>query len=152
MAEAELEKASQISRARILEFEKRLSQVAGAIFGDSTQLPLKHSFAKGIYVREIFIPKGTFIVSKIHKESHPVFLMKGKILVASESGGVEHLEAPLSMISKAGTKRIGYAVEDTVWITVHATTETDLEKIECEVIAKTYDEITSEKGEIECPG
>ena len=31
-------------------------------------------------------------------------------------------------------------MEDTVWITVHVTNETDLEKIEDYVIAKTYDD------------
>ena len=38
--------------------------------------------------------------------------------------------------SKAGTKRAGLAHEDTVWITIHATKETDLKKIEANEIVE----------------
>jgi hypothetical protein len=130
----------EVSREKILMFQEELAKLPGAFFGDSDQCPLTHKFASGIYVREIFIPKGTCIVGKIHKHDHPNFLMKGEVLVITEQEGKQHLKAPLSMISKAGTKRIVLALEDTVWITVHATDETDLEKIEEIVIAKSYEE------------
>jgi hypothetical protein len=64
--------------------------------------------------------------------------MSGKVSVLTESGGAETLTGPRSMISPAGTKRVVYAHEDTVWITVHVTEETNLEKIEKEIIAKDY--------------
>lgn len=127
-----------VSRIEILNFESNLSNVPGAVFGDSELMPLKHSFAEGVYVREIFIPKGMALVGKIHRHSHPNFLMSGEVLVVTENKGRQHLKAPLSMISEAGTKRVVYAIEDTTWITVHVTNETDLEKIEDYVIAKTY--------------
>jgi hypothetical protein len=126
-------------RERIGEFENCLAETDGAQFGDV--LPLKHSFSPGIYVREIFIPKGTVLTGKIHRHSHPNFLMSGVVDVVTEDGGLERLTAPLSMISPAGTKRAVYAVEDTVWITVHATDETDLDKIEKEVITQDYKEL-----------
>jgi hypothetical protein len=66
--------------------------------------------------------------------------MKGEVVVVTEERWREHLKAPLSMISSPGTKRAIIALEDTVWITVHVTNETDLEKIEDYVIAKTYDD------------
>lgn len=127
-------------REDILMFEKVMAEVPGAFFGDNESCPLKHSFAPGVYVREIFIPKGTCVVGKIHKHKHPNILLSGEVLVITEFGGREHLKAPLSMISEAGTKRVVYAIEDTTWITIHATCETDLEKIEDFVIAKTYEE------------
>lgn len=127
-----------VSRIEILDFESNLSNIPGAVFGDSELMPLKHSFAEGVYVREIFIPKGMALVGKIHRHSHPNFLMSGEVLVVTENKGRQHLKAPLSMISEAGTKRVVYAIEDTTWITVHVTNETDLEKIEDYVIAKTY--------------
>jgi hypothetical protein len=140
-----VEKGSQDFRSQILELESELSKVEGAVFGDSELCPLKHSFADGIYVREIFIPKGTVLVGKIHRHSHPNFLMKGEVVVVTEDGGREHLQAPKSIISKAGTKRAVYALQDTVWITAHATEETDLKKIEDYVIAPTYAEIETPK-------
>jgi quercetin dioxygenase-like cupin family protein len=112
-------------RAQILELEQALSQHPDAVFGDSDLCPLTHTFADGVYVREIFIPKGTVVVGKIHRFSHPNFLMRGEVIVVTEDGGREHLTAPRAMISPAGTKRAVYALEDTVWITVHVTTETD---------------------------
>jgi hypothetical protein len=136
--------AKKVSREAILAFEDILSHVEGATFGDTENCPLKHSFAEGVYVREIFIPKGTVMTGKIHRHSHPNFLMKGEVVVVTEDGGKEHLKAPLSMISKAGTKRVIYAIEDTVWITVHVTEETDLKKIEDYVIAPTFAELNSE--------
>ena len=47
---------------------------------------------------------------------------------------------PLTMVSPAGTKRAVYAKTDVVWTTIHLTNETDLEKIEEETIAKSYQE------------
>lgn len=127
-------------RKKIFCLEETMAKIPGATFGDSPEMPLKHSFAEGVYVREIFIPKGHILTGKIHKHSHPNFLMSGEVIVVTEERGREHLKAPLSMISAPGTKRAVIALEDTVWITVHVTNETDLEKIEDYVIAKTYDD------------
>lgn len=141
------------TRKKITDFENILKSVPGAKTGDMDECPLIHKFADGIYVREIFIPKGTVVVGKIHKHSHPNFLMKGEVTVVTENGGTERLKAPLSMISKSGTKRVVIAHEDTVWVTVHVTESQNLEKIEEEVIAKTYDDVPSLiKGEISCLG
>ena len=133
------ELVKDISRDKLKLFERALSTVPGAFEGDNESCPLTHKFAPGVYVREIFIPKGACVVGKIHKHEHPNFLMSGEVLVVTEAEGRQHLKAPLSMISKAGTKRIVFALEDTVWITVHATEETDLKKIEDYVIAPSYE-------------
>lgn len=138
---SELDCARRTTRKDILTLERALSKVPGAKFGDSDLMPLKHSFADGIYVREIFIPKGCVLTGKIHRHSHPNFLMSGEVIVVTEEGGREHLKAPLSMISKPGTKRAIMALEDTVWITVHFNPDngTNLEKIEDYVIAPSYE-------------
>lgn len=136
-------------REKILQFEERLSSVPGSGLGDQVSCPLKHSFADGVYVREIFIPKGTLLTGKIHRHSHPNFLMQGEVSVVTENGGAERLKAPMAMISPAGTKRIVFAHEDSWWITVHVTNETDLDKIEDVVIAPSYEAL--ERGLL-CPG
>lgn len=128
------------TREKIIKFEEIIMNSPGAIVGDSDVMPLTHKFAEGVYVREIFIPKGYVLTGKIHKHSHPNFLMQGEVIVITEEGGREHLKAPLSMISAPGTKRAIMALEDTVWITVHVTNETDLVKIEDHVIAKSFEE------------
>ena len=136
-------------RQAIKDFEAKIAAIPEHYEGDTDNCPLKHSFADGVYVREIFIPKGHILTGKIHKHTHPNFLMQGEVVVITEDQGAEHLVAPLSMISSAGTKRVVIALEDTVWITVHVTDETDLAKIEDYVIAKdyeAYDRYTMEKS------
>lgn len=139
-------------RERICEFEDMMRQVPGVQHGDS--MPLKHSFAPGIYVREIFIPKDSVVVGKIHRHEHPNFLMSGKVKVVTEGAGIQILEAPMSIISPAGTKRVVHALEDTVWITVHATNSTNLDEIEKEVIVESFDEYDQEllDGGAKCLG
>jgi len=107
---------------------------------DGNLAPLKHTFGEGFYLREIFVPAGMVVITKIHKFEHPVFIMRGECLVYSEEG-VKRIKAPHYMITPAGTKRVVYVMKDTSWITVHQTKETDLVKIEEEIIAKTFEEV-----------
>jgi len=129
-------------REKILLIQDVISKIPGVMFGDC--FPLKHTFADGVYVREILLPKGSLLVGKIHKHSHPNFLMSGDVSVLTEEGS-KRLKAPMSMISPAGTKRVVYAHEDTVWVTIHITNKTDLKDIEEEIIAKDYDELDANK-------
>jgi quercetin dioxygenase-like cupin family protein len=105
------------------------------------QLPekLTHHFSAGIYARELCIPKDAVIVGKTHRHAHLNFLVKGDISVLTEHG-IQRLKAPAVITSAPGIKRAGYAHEETIWITVHATTETDVEKIEDQVICNSFDE------------
>jgi hypothetical protein len=95
------------------------------------------------YAREMFIPKGTVIIGKIHRHQHLNFISKGKVIVITEFGQ-KYLEAPCTFVSEVGLKRAVYAEEDTLWTTVHLTEhghEDDLSKIEDEVIAPSYDDM-----------
>lgn len=146
----------KIEREDILSFENALSERKDVLVhvlgkGEESDLaPVKHHFAPGVYSREMFIPKGTVIVSKIHRHAHHSFLMKGEITVISEYGGIQRLKAPLVILSTPGAKRIGFAHEDTIWVTVHPTKKTDLLEIEDEVIAESYDDLElSEQEKIE---
>ena len=131
-------------RKNILNLESEMRKLPGALIGDSPEYlavcPLKHTFADGMYIREIFMPKGILFVTKIHKFTHPYFLLQGDCSILTEDG-IKRIKGPFSGITPAGTKRVIYTHEDTKWITVHATKETDLVKIEEEVIAKTYAEL-----------
>tara|TARA_R110000744_G_scaffold28643_1_gene68842 strand:- start:885 stop:1340 length:456 start_codon:yes stop_codon:yes gene_type:complete len=86
---------------------------------EGADLPIRHSFAPGIYAREMSIPEGTLLIGKIHKHRHHNFLMQGSIIVLTEDEGVKLLQAPLMIVSEPGTQRVGYAVTDTIWTTVH---------------------------------
>jgi hypothetical protein len=106
------------------------------------QIKTTHHFAPGVYMREIFIPKGTTLTGKIHKTEHMNILSQGELSVWTEDG-VKRLTASTVIKSSPGTKRVGFAHEDSVWITVHpnVTEERDTDKIEEMLIAKTFDEV-----------
>jgi len=95
------------------------------------------------YAREMFIPKGTLIIGKIHRHQHLNIISKGKVVVYTEFGE-KHMEGPITFVSEIGLKRSVYAVEDTLWTTIHLTQfvgEENLTKIEEEVIAPDYSEM-----------
>ena len=113
-----------------------------AALGDTPEVdfPLQHVFAPGVYARTMSIPKGGVLVGKIHKHKHLNILSQGTVLVLTENEGIERLTGPLTMVSEQGTKRAVVAETDAVWTTIHLTNETDLAKIESEVIAASFEE------------
>lgn len=123
-------------RASVMALQSELAQLP------QLECPLKHHFAPGAYAREIMLPKGSLVIGKIHKHAHINVVSKGLVSVMTEFGRMD-IEAPSTFVSQVGTKRAVYAHEDTVWTTVHVSNETDLEKLEDEIIAKTYDEVPS---------
>ena len=145
-----LEQLEHIQRFRelIMDFEEKLLDLPGS-YGDPekpgqdeiayTINPLKHTFADGLYIREIFMPKGQIISTGIHKKEHPYFVLKGDISVLTDEG-IKRIKAPYNGITKPGTKRLIYMHEDSVWITVHATDKSKVEDVLNDVIAKDFDD------------
>ncbi len=92
-------------------------------------LEVKHHFSYGIYARELFIPKGVMLTGKIVR-----------------------IKAPFTIISKAGTKRIAIAHDNCIWITIHGTHETNLDKIEEYFIAQNEKEYLEFCGQMKLIG
>ena len=144
----QLQLSKEEFRNGIMKVQENLENHPNGLTGEALEKlnPLKHSFADGCYIREIFNPKGELLVTKIHKVTHPFFLMKGDMTILMEDG-IKRIKAPHYGITPAGTKRIIYCHEDCVFVTVHATKLTDIKAIEKEVIAKDFDEFEKEKIE-----
>lgn len=105
--------------------------------------PIDETYGCCTYARQMFIPKGTLIIGKIHKHQHLNFILKGKVSVSTEFGK-KYMKAPCTFISEVGLKRAVYAEEDTIWTTVHLTKfhgEEHLAEIEKEVISPSYEEL-----------
>lgn len=127
-------------RTRIVELEKALSGVDGAYSMDEfNEGKITHHFGTGVYGRELFIPKGNVIVSKIHRGKTLNVIAMGRISVICPNNGFNTYVAPYTFVSAPFTKRVVIAHEDTIWITSHATTQTDLNKIEDEIIATSFE-------------
>jgi mannose-6-phosphate isomerase-like protein (cupin superfamily) len=97
------------------------------------ELPTEHYFSGGMYCRKLWRPAGTLIVGKVHKKDHFFVCAAGEIIAWSEKGMVT-LKAGDIIESKAGTKRVTLAVQDSIGVTFHVTDKTDLEEIEAELI------------------
>jgi len=145
-----IEDIERINRFRelIIDFEKQLTSIPGS-YGDpskpglnevaNTVNPLKHTFADGLYIREIFMPKGQIISTGIHKKEHPYFVLQGDISVLTDQG-IQRIKAPYHGITKPGTKRLIYMHEDSIWITVHATDKETPEEVLEDVVAKDFED------------
>lgn len=99
----------------------------------------KHHFSPGVYTRELFIPQGIVLTGKIHTSEHLNILSQGKITVWTEDG-MKTLTASTVIRSMPLIKRVGYAHEDSIWITVHhnPSNETDIAKIEERLFCMTF--------------
>jgi hypothetical protein len=76
-----------------------------------------------MYVREIFMPAGSIVTSRIHKFDNPFFITKGRVTVVSENEGLVTYTAPYSGITLPQTRRVLLIHEDTIWVTVHLNPE-----------------------------
>lgn len=134
----------EVTRQDLLDAEEFIKNQNSAVLSkdDPNFFPLKHSFADGMYVREIFIPAGYMVVGKIHKYKHPNFLLSGTVQLITEFE-TKTLTGPLSIISEAGTKRTLYSVTDLVWVTVHANPDElrDVDELVNLITAETYEEL-----------
>lgn len=113
-------------------------QVRGAILGaeavmrtmPQVEIEPIHTFAKGLYSRTILVPKGMRITGKVHKQDDLQIMVSGDMSILTDEGVYKRLQGYHLFKSKAGTKQIGVAHEDTLWVTVHATESTDLDELE----------------------
>jgi hypothetical protein len=121
-------------RDKILTLEaemKKLPQV---------ELELKHYFAEGLYAREMIVPSGTLISGLVHRTETIGIMVKGKMAIIGEDGAKVVVSAPYTHVGKPGFRRVGYALEDVVWTTLHRTDLTDLEEIEKEQFVVSDDD------------
>lgn len=105
-------------------FDEIVDQIEYAIYMDDNliEAALVHQFLpNGMYVREIFMPKGAWATSFIHAQYNPFFVMTGKFDLLTEVEGYQLIEAPYRGITTPNTRRVLYMHEDTSFVTVHRT-------------------------------
>jgi hypothetical protein len=115
---------------------------------DKDSCPVTHRFAPGCYIREIFMPKHSVVIGKIHKTEHFNTILHGSVTVVhvNDEGKLErnHYQAPCTFVSKAGVQKCVLMHTDCLWQTIHITKETDVDKIEQDIIAESYDDLLIE--------
>lgn len=123
-------------REKITFLERKMSRLP------QIEVGLSHYFKNGMYAREMRVPKGTFISGKIHSTGTIGVLAQGSMRVWGEDGVMKIVTAPYIHTAEPGFKRVGWATEDVVWVTIHRTDSTDLYQIE-------EDEFVTEDGGVD---
>lgn len=140
-----------------LELREKIDQLEDLMLEEpQIEIPTVHRFADGLYAREVTIPKGALVTGKIHKTEHINVVSKGDISVLTPEG-MKRIKAPCTFVAPAGTKRVGFAHEETVWTTFHATEETDLDRLEADLIEPKKPKLTEQElkqleGSVVCLG
>lgn len=109
--------------------------------------PMKHYFAPGVYIREMIIPKDTFLVGALHITQHQLIMPYGSIIVWNEFG-VNHWQGYNNFTSLIGEKRVGYALEDTMWMAVHEIPENMKDCKDPDEMLKTFARFSNEDNEL----
>tara|TARA_R110001583_G_scaffold134945_1_gene286670 strand:- start:48 stop:518 length:471 start_codon:yes stop_codon:yes gene_type:complete len=143
-------KVTKNSREKILALEKSLINISDGVNveGDGNKIvrdgniaPIKHTFADGVYVRQMDMKKDTVVVGAIHKHLHVWFLLVGDVTIATEDTTEDYI-APCYIVSTPGVKRVIYSNEDSIFVNIHKnpTNTKDLDKLEKEIVALNYEE------------
>jgi len=132
------------TRSKIMQLQDALMEFVDGeniVKGDTRVFPLKHTFTDGIYIRQMSMKKDSAVIGKIHKNPHVWFLLSGCLSVASETSS-EDYNAPCYVEAPAGSKRVIYAHEDSIWVNVYPnpTNTRDLKELEEMIIVKNYKE------------
>ena len=138
------------SREKIVAFENALINIADGvnIEGDGKHVvteskiaPIKHSFADGVYIRQMDMAKQTVVVGAIHKHLHVWFLLTGHITVTTEDTTEDYI-APCYVVSTPGVKRVILANEYSIFVNIHKNPSNtrDIDQLEKEKVALNYKE------------
>jgi|GEM_PF-1355064 len=113
----------------IVDFEAIIRNANTAI--DADDMPVRHIFAEGLYIREIFMAKNMVIVGKLHRHSYYSMMISGDISCLTENG-IKRMTGSNQSIAPPLVKRFGYTHEDTIWQTVHPNPDniTDIDELE----------------------
>lgn len=104
--------------------------------------PLKHDLNNGLYTREVFMPKGSVVVSFIHKQDHPSFVLEGDASVLLDDGSIVRYKQGDKIMTKTGTQRVLFMHEDTRWVCVYRTDAKTVSEAEKDVYANDFTELT----------
>ena len=107
----------------------------------SKNFPLKHTFADGIYIRQMDMKANSVVVGAIHNHLHVWFLLTGHLAVVTEDTTEEFI-SPCYVLATPGSKRVIYAIEDSIFVNVHKNPNNikDIKKLEDEIVSLTFED------------
>jgi hypothetical protein len=97
---------------------------------------LTHHFGPGIYIREVTLQPGQLAIGHAHNQDSLNIILKGRLLLRTPDGDTSEVTGPMMVTTSPGRKVV-YAIEETVFQNVFATTETDPDKLEEMFVTKS---------------
>ncbi len=127
------------------EFKHTLIGIDGSVVHNTKEMqqafPLVHHIKDGLYTREVFMPKGSLVVSFIHLTNHPSFFLSGEMSILMDNGDITRIKAPMKIMTEIGTQRVAYMHEDCRWVCVYRTDKETVEEAEKEIYTENYLEL-----------
>ena len=107
----------------------------------SKSFPLKHTFADGVYIRQMDMKSDSMVVGAIHNHLHVWFLLTGHLAVITEDTTEEFI-SPCYVLATPGSKRVIYALEDSIFVNIHKNPNNikDIKKLEDEIVSLTFED------------
>lgn len=99
-----------------------------------SQARIAHHFGGGAYAKETIIPAGMRLQQHRHAHDHLSILAAGVVDVIVDGKRTRH-NAPACLTIAAGKTHEVVTLTDAVWYCIHATEETDPDKVDAVLIA-----------------
>lgn len=98
--------------------ERFMMALAKAVPTFEQTAPVTHNFQDGVYLREILMQPGTFVVGNEHLSEHFNLVLSGKAVVVMHDTIID--AEPFMMIRSAvGVRKLLYILEPMRWMTIH---------------------------------
>ena len=102
-------------------------------------------FGGGVYARQVLIPKGTVAIGAIHLDEHINLVLQGDVTMLTVDGP-KRIKAPMMFVAPPGSKKFGYANEDTIWVTVQPAISNDPDEMVALTTVTRFDEYQNRLG------
>jgi len=139
------DKESRLRVRGVIEgYQSALQEYVGSERGCAEELNdngLTEHFVAGAYIRQLFIPKGITIVSRLWKRERFWIISQGEVIVLSEAGK-KHIKAPYYGMAPYGSKVALYATEDTMWFAITGSEAEDSASAEKDVFVDDYTDLS----------
>lgn len=96
-------------------------------------LKIKHFFSGREYAKRMTLPAGHYAETHSHNYDHLSILAQGEVVVTIDGNESRYVGPECIVIPANAVHRID-ALTDSVWFCVHATDETDPEKVDAVLI------------------
>ena len=114
--------------------QARMADMGGNTFGPTPE----HLFADGVYGRKVVIPGGWVLLGRLQRKANLTIQLYGDCEIIGENGPQRIVGTQVFRVPPM-VKRLMVTHAETCWLTVHATEETDMAKVEDELIVTEAD-------------